>query len=207
MKIFPSLIAKNQKELNERFNKVKNISNEFHLDVMDGRFVKNKSLQFNFKLPKTKKYSAHLMIKNHKSWIKKNLNKIDLVIIHIETVDHDELLDIIEITKKRKKKIGIAINPKTDIKKIIPYINKVNIILIMTVVPGKYGSKFQSSTINKIRKLRAFKSKSQIWVDGGINDKTISKVKRAGANSAAVGSFIMNSDNPKKSIKILKGKL
>ena len=63
-RIIPALIAKSQKEFDERFSKIKNLSNTFHLDVMDGKFVKNRSLMFNFKLPKNKKYVAHLMIKN-----------------------------------------------------------------------------------------------------------------------------------------------
>ena len=89
MKIVPTLIAKNQKELNFRFNKLKYYFDTFQIDVMDGRFVSNKSMDFNFKLPKDKIFEAHLMIQNPTRWILKNSSKVDIIIFHIESVNKD----------------------------------------------------------------------------------------------------------------------
>ena len=89
--IIPSLIATSQKELDKRFNKVKKHFKIFHLDIMDGKFVKNKSLFFDFKLPRGKlKYRAHLMVKNPKKWIKENWKKVDLIIFHIKSCKNDK---------------------------------------------------------------------------------------------------------------------
>lgn len=187
MKIIPSLIASSQKELNERFSKVKSFK-YFQIDVMDGKFVKNNSFQFNFKLPKNKKYEAHLMVKNPLDWIKKNSKKVETIIIHYES--KDKTLNTINLIKKKHKKVGLAINPKTKIKEILEYLPMIDLVLIMTAAPGKYGSKFLPITLKKVKELRKLKSKLNIEVDGGINNKTIKQAKKAGANSFVIGSYL-----------------
>ena len=200
--VIPSLIAKNQKELNERFSKIKSQFKIFQLDIMDGKFVKNKSLMFNFKLPKGKfKYEAHLMVKNPKVWIIKNWKKADTIIFHIESTNDSKYL--IKLIKSKKRKVGIAINPKTNVKKIIPFLNSIDMVLIMTVIPGKYGSKFLPNVLKKVKEIRKLKPKLNIEVDGGINNKTIARAKKAGANRFILGSYLQKSKNVKKA----KGKL
>ena len=190
--IIPSIIAKNQKEFNKRFEKVKSFST-FHLDIMDGKFVKNKSLTFNFKLPKNKKFEAHLMVKNPKTWIKKHGKKVNSIIVHYESNNIENLLN---------KKVSLAINPKTSIDEIKPLLKKTNKILVMTVTPGKYGSKFLTSTLKKIKELK--KLKKTIEVDGSINPKTIKKVKKAGATKFVIGSYLQRTKNLKEAVKKLK---
>jgi len=116
--ILPSIIAKNQKELHERLSNVYFFS-KFHLDVMDGKFVKNKSLQFNFKVPNYKKFEAHLMVKNPITWIKKNSKKVNTIIVHYES---DNTLKAIDLIRKKKKRVGLAINPKTNLSNILEYL-------------------------------------------------------------------------------------
>lgn len=206
--IIPSLIAKSQKELDLRFRKIKNYSKIFHLDVMDEKFVKNKSLMFDFNLPGGKKYIAHLMVSNPLGWIKKNWKKVDLIIFHIESLKSKaKVKEIIKLIKSKKKKVGIAINPKTSVKKIIPYLNSVDIVLIMTVNPGRYGSKFLPNTLKKVKELRKLKPKSDIRLDGGINLKTINLASKSGASSFVVGSYFQKSKDVKNAIKMLKDKI
>lgn len=198
--VIPSIIAKNQNELNDRISKID--SPIYQLDIMDGKFVKNKSLMFDFQIPKDKKYEAHLMILNPKKWIEKNYGKVDTIIFHFESAkNHKELISLI---KSKKKKVGISINPWTPINKIEPFLNEINLVLVMTVNPGKYGSKFLSKTLGKIKELRKLKPKLNIEVDGGINNKTIHKTFKAGANSFVVGSYLQKSDTPQESLKKLK---
>jgi len=214
--VVPSIIANSQAELEMRIKSVN--SKIYQLDVMDGKFVKNKSLMFDFKLPKSKKYEAHLMIKNPEVWIEKNWNKTGIIIFHIEsTKNPDKVIGLIKNKKAlernskprsskmpNERKIGIAINPQTSIEKIKIHINEIDLVLVMTVNPGKYGSKFIPKTLEKVRQIRKLNPNIEIEVDGGINDKTIRKTLSAGANRFVSGSYIQNSENPKKSFEKLK---
>ena len=207
--IIPSLIAKTQKELEKRFDGIKNYSRVFHLDIMDGKFVRNKSLFFDFELPKGKfRYEAHLMIKKPEKWIKKNWKKSNLIIFHIESCKNEsEVKNLIKLIKSKRKKVGISINPKTKVKKIIPYLSLVNMVLVMTVVPGKYGSKFLPDALKKVKDIRKLKPQLDIEVDGSINLKTINHAYRSGASSFVVGSFLQKSKNQKKAIEDLKKRI
>jgi len=137
-KIIPSLIAKNQNELNKRFSKVKNIASEFHIDVMDGSFVKRKSNLFPFRLPKNKRYQVHLQIKDPLIWIKKNWRKAELLYFHIESTDSPE--EIITFIKNKNKKVGIVLKPETPISKVKHLLKRVHAVLVLTIHPGKYGA-------------------------------------------------------------------
>lgn len=201
--VVPSIIAKSQKELDERIKKVN--SKIYQLDIMDGKFVKNKSLMFPLILPRGKKYEAHLMVKNPKSWILKNWGKVDTIIFHAESLKKArDAYDLIDYVKDKNRKVGIAINPKTNVNKILQFINSINLILVMTVNPGRYGSKFLPKTLKKIKELRKLKPRLNIEVDGGIGDKTINLALKSGANSFVVGSYLQKNENPKKAIKVLR---
>lgn len=206
--IIPSIIAKNQKELDSRIRKVK-FSKVIHLDVMDGKFVKNKSLIFDFKISKRfflklrkRKYEVHLMMKSPLSWIKKNYKKVNLIIIHIESRNVNK---IIELIKNCKRKIGIAINPRTSINKLKNINMKyIDTLLIMTVYPGKYGSLFLPEMLKKVKVARKLYPHLNVEVDGGINNEIILKAKNAGANKFVVGSYLQNSENTKKAMRKLR---
>lgn len=204
--IIPSLIATSQEELCKRFDKVKNYFGTFHLDIMDGKFVKNKSLFFYFALPKKRfAYEVHLMINNPQGWIKKNWGKSNLIIFHIESFKNEKKIkEVIKFIKSKRKKVGIAINPKTKVKKIIPYLDLIDRVLIMSVNPGKYGSKFLPNNLNKIKEIKKLKPKLEVEVDGGINDKTFAFVKKSGANKFVVGGYLQKSEDVKRDIKRLR---
>lgn len=203
-KIIPALIARNQRELDERFDKVKGLSREFHLDVMDGKFVRNKSLLFDFKLPLEKKYSAHLLMKSPIIWIRKNLSKFNMVIVHAESDGVDEA---IEYVRKKRKKVGIAINPESSVGKIEKYLRKVDLVLVMSVHPGRYGARFLGGNLEKVKELRRLRRGLDIEVDGGINDKTISLVKRAGANRFVVGGYLQKASDVREAFRKLRGRI
>ena len=199
-RVIPSIIARSQKELDSRIKKIN--SNTFHLDIMDGKFVKNKSLWFNFKLIKGKNYHAHLMIKNPQAWIKKHWRKADTIIFHVESCKNKKEIDeIVSLIKSRKRKVGIALNPRTPISKIKDHLKKIDFVLIMTVNPGKYGSKFLPKTLKKIRQLRKMKREMEVGVDGGINPRTIRSASGAGANTFVSGSYIQKSEDSRKALK------
>ncbi len=202
--IIASIIAKNQEELNKRISKVKKYIKRLQLDVMDRKFVKNKSLMFDFKVPKGN-YEAHLMMLNPEKWINKYARRVHTIIFHIEAVKNPD--EIIKLIKSKRKRVGIAINPKTSINKIKKYLNKVNLVLVMTVYPGKYGNKFLPFTLKKVRQLRKLKPKLNIEVDGGLGLENTPKAAEAGANLFITGSYLQNSDNVKKDLWLLRKSL
>jgi ribulose-phosphate 3-epimerase len=198
--IFPSLMSKNQKELNRDFKRLKGIKT-IHLDIVDGKFAKNKTFQFPFRLSKSFKYNAHLMVKNPERWVWGNLKKINLLIPHFEEIKNPE--KYIKWMKSKKKKVAFAILPETKIKKLEPYLKNVDCILILTVHPGFYGGKFLPKNLMKIKKIKKINPKIKIIIDGGISPKTIKKAKKAGADFFVSGSYTTKADDPKERIKNL----
>jgi ribulose-phosphate 3-epimerase len=204
--IIPAIIAKNQEELDNLVNKVKDIVDLMQLDVMDGVFVPNNSLDFDFKIPPTNcKYEAHLMVDNPEEWIEKYCEKVDTVLAHFESCKDPE--KIIELVKERGKRVGFVLNPETPVQKLDQYLDKIDQVLIMTVNPGFYGSPFLPETLDKVKKLRELKPNLDIEVDGGIKAETIESASKAGANMFVSGSYIMKSEKPKEAIEILKQKV
>lgn len=201
--IIPAIIVKNQKELDESLSKVIDLVEIIQLDIMDGKFVPNESLNFDFKLPKTNcLFEAHLMISEPIKWIEKNHKKVHTILIHFESCT--DIYRAIDLARSKNKKVGVVLNPETPINAIKDILDEIDQVLIMTVNPGFYGSSFLPETVNKISDLRKLRPDFDIEVDGGINDKTIGIVDKAGANLFVSGSYIMKSSNVKNAIENLK---
>ena len=200
-KIIPALIAQSQRELEDRFNKVKNYTSWFHIDVMDGKFVENKSNWFDFKLPKTHSYEIHLMVDDPLKWTKENYSKGDLIMANIERLNDPG--QFIELLKSKNKKKGFAINPETEVSVVTSYLESIEQVNILCVSPGRYGTSFLHYPTRKIENLRGIFSKD-IEADGSQNPDTISKTINAGANIIVVGSYIQNSPDVKSTMKQLK---
>jgi len=201
--IIPAIIAKTQKELDDVLSKIKDSAHLFQLDIMDGKFVPNNSLDFDFKLPKGKyRVEAHLMIEDSEKWVEDYWRKVDTIIAHFESAKNPR--KIIDDVKSKGKKIAFALNPETDVDQISDYLYDIDQVLIMTVNPGFYGSKFLPETLDKISRLRELRPELDIEVDGGIKPDTIEKVSKAGANMFVAGSYLIRSDNIQERIKILE---
>ena len=171
-----------------------------HLDVMDGHFVPN--LTFGPSVissirNKTKKcFDTHLMISNPDEYIEQYKNAgSDIITVHKEVCGHlDKTLSSI---KNVGCKAGVSINPGTDISGLEYVLDKIDLILVMSVNPGFGGQKFINSSIQKIKKIKELVKNFNIdiEVDGGIDDKTATLVKNAGANILVSGSFIFSGEN------------
>ncbi len=202
--VIPSLIAKSQEELDKRINYVKDFASVFQLDIMDGVFVPNRSLDFDFKLPETGRFEAHLMIKTPEPWVASYLEKVDTVLIHFECCK--EITSILEFIRE-KRRAGIAINPETRLADIEEYLDAIDQVLIMTVNPGFYGSPFIPEMLAKVRELRVMKPQLDIEVDGGMNLETIKLANEAGANKFVSGSYLQNAENVEKVYKDIMDEL
>ncbi len=204
--IIPSIIAGSQAELDERIAKVKDLVDWIQLDVMDGRFVSNNSLDFKFTLPEMScKVEAHLMVNDPVSWIDEHGSKVDTIIVHEESCrGQDKHNAIMEKMTTLKKRLGVAINPDTQEEMIQHCLDKVDFVLVMTVQPGTYGAKFIPEMLGKVKQLRSMKPDIDIEVDGGISIGTIKAASEAGANRFVVGSYIQDADDVKAAITALK---
>lgn len=202
-KIIPAIIAKTQEEFEEKINTVKDYVEIIQLDFMDGEFVPNESINFDFEIPKTHcSFEAHLMIRNPAEWINKNHSKVDTILVHFESCSNHS--DVISLVKSKNKRVGFVLNPETSIESISKYLDDLDQILIMTVNPGFYGSPFLPDMLKKISKLREIKPDLDIEVDGGITDKTINLVDDAGANLFVSGSYIVKAENIKTAVTSLE---
>lgn len=177
------------------------------LDVMDGIFVPETSLN-ELRQTETVKdifFEIHLMVNNPLekiiSWGK--LENVETIIFHLESVKENEFRSCLKAIKKAKKKAGVALNPETDLEKIKKWLPELDLVLLMTVNPGRAGQNFQEEVIPKIKNLRELWPNGRIEVDGGINLDSAKRAVDAGANLLAVGSFVFENPQPDLQIKKL----
>lgn len=180
-----------------------------HVDVMDGNFVKNKTMPFkemkNIYKYTSKRLDVHLMVKDPKKYIDdySTLNT-EYITIHVELLDEiDKYLNQI---KSYGIKCGLAIKPDTQVKELVPYLPLLDMILIMSVEPGMGGQEFIKSSENKIAEVRVllkeYGSKAKISVDGGIKDTTREFCK--GSDILVSGSYIIESNDFEEKINTLR---
>lgn len=199
MKVNVSILSNTLKPLDIVKELDKTNADAIHLDIMDGKFVDNKTWTTS-EIIKLTKYSnlpldVHLMVNNPSKYIEDyamlNTNNITF---HYEAVK--DVNKVINEIKDYGLKVGIAVNPDTDVKNIYDYLSNIDIVLIMSVYPGKSGQVFINETLDKIKELKDYivnnNFKTLISVDGGINDETGKLCKEAGADVLVSASYIHN---------------
>lgn len=206
IEVIPTIIAKDFNELQEKVKKVEPYVDWIQLDIMDGQFVDNVTWRepADLKNLETKaNLEVHLMVQNPEEvideWIQSGVKRI---IIHLESTKQPK--EVIARVKEAGLGIGLAINPETPIEKVDDFISQLDLVLVMTVQPGRGGQKLIEDTLVKIKRLRSYYPNVNIEVDGGINLETASKVIQAGANLLASGSGIFGSDNIGETIKKIR---
>ena len=214
IQISPSILSADFSNLEKDIKKLETAGADMiHVDVMDGHFVPNitigppviKALRGKTSLP----FDVHLMISPVHKYIKDFANAgADIITIHPEATPN--LQESIDEIRSFKKKVGISLNPDTKIDIVEDYLDKVDLILIMSVYPGFGGQKFISDVLEKIKDLKNLKDKKKlnfdIEVDGGINFSNFKSVIDAGANVLVSGTTIFKENNGdiKKNIDFLK---
>lgn len=196
-------MAQSQRSLDALLQKLKGAGQTLHLDIADGEFVKNTSLWFDFRLSKKFNYQAHLMIKNPLRWIKPNLKRISLFIPQFEAIESHAFY--IHWMRRKRKKIAFALKPETKVSRHLKkHLPDIDYILILTVRPGFYGSKYLSEPLEKIRLIKEANPKIKIIVDGGMEPRTIKEAKKAGADDFVSGSYVTKSRKPKEAARKLR---
>ena len=205
IKISPSILSSKDRITSTK--KLNNTKADFlHIDVMDGKFVDNQQFppEEILKIEKIskKKLDVHLMVENPEQYIEQLHNKfIEFITFHIEI---DKNIDnIISKIKNLGYKVGISIKPNTSVDTIIPYLNKIDLVLIMSVEPGYGGQEFIPSTLDKAKIIRNNNKNIIIEIDGGIKDTNINEIKKY-VDIAVIGSYIINQNDYNKAINNLK---
>ena len=205
IKIAPSILnANNRIESIQKLNKTN--CDYIHIDIMDNKFVPNYQLPTKevIELSKysNKLFDIHLMVENPEEYINSlNIKNIYNISFHIEV--KKDITNIINIIKNKKISVGLAIKPNTSLDLIDQYLDKVDMILVMSVEPGFGEQKFIDKTVDRIKHIRNKNPNILIEVDGGINEETIEKIKYI-SDIAVVGSYITKSNNYQKAINNLK---
>ena len=208
--------VKKENIINTIYNLEKAKTDFYHIDVMDGEFVEantnDKMLEFCEYLNSITNIplDVHLMVKDVKNYIDSYaVFKPNIITFHYEACkDRKEVTEIINYIKEKGIKVGMSIKPNTNIEEISEFLKYINVVLIMTVEPGKGGQELIPETIEKVKKIKELvdreKLDTYIEVDGGINTINVKELVNAGAEIIVAGNAIINSENYEETIKKLK---
>ncbi len=207
----PSILSADFTKLGEEIETIDNAGAEYiHVDVMDGMFVP--SISYGMPVIKSirkstgKVFDVHLMISEPIRYIADfAASGADMITVHVEACS--DVVATIEKIREYKLKVGITLNPDTPVSAIKPYLNRVDMVLIMSVNPGFGGQKFITSSVDKIKEVKRLRDELNlsydIEVDGGINIDNLATVLEAGANVIVAGSAIFRGDAA-ENVKIFK---
>ena len=214
IKISPSILSADFSKLGKEIQDLEKAKADLiHIDVMDGHFVPNITIGPEV-IKKLRKYTSlpfdvHLMVSPVHNFIKNFAEAgSDIITIHPEATDNLE--SSIKKIKSYNKKAGVSLNPETPIEKVLPVLNLIDLVLIMSVNPGFGGQKFMPETLEKVKKLKkeinSKNLKTQIEIDGGINFENSKSAIKAGVDILVSGTTIFkeNEGNLKKNIQLLR---
>ena len=216
IQISPSILSADFSQLANEIKRLENGGADMiHVDVMDGHFVPNLTIGPPV-IKSLKKHSSilfdvHLMISPVHKYIKAYADAgADIITIHPEATN--DINSSISLIKELNKKVGVSLNPETKVDIIIEHLDKIDLVLIMSVNPGFGGQKFMPEVLSKIGELKKLRSAKDldfdIEIDGGINFENSKIAIQAGANILVSGTTIFKSNNGdiKKNIELLKSK-
>lgn len=200
VQIIPTLLATTEEDYKKAVDQIET-SGHFRegwvqIDLMDNKFVPNKSVDLEIvaKFPINSKLEAQLMVIDPGNWFAKLADlSFSRIIFPIEDGNTQNLIDQL---RKMNLDLGLSLNPETSVEDVLPFIDKIDVILVMSVHPGFQKQKFTPESLDKIKELSLLKSKGNfiIGVDGGITPENAKDIVSSGADYLAIGSHLFNGD-------------
>lgn len=214
VKISPSILSADFCRLGEDVEDIRNGGAEYvHVDVMDGIFVPNLSIGIpvvqSLRKATDMFLDVHLMIDRPHRYVEQFCRAgADLVTVHVEADQPQDLFSAIEIIKAEGKKVGMSVKPKTPASALIPYLELLDLVLVMTVEPGFGGQSFMREMLPKIARLRQMIDDNnpgcELEVDGGVDPVTAPLCKQAGANVLVAGSAVFKHADRADAIRAIR---
>lgn len=199
--IIPTILEKDGDNIIKKINLIKDVCSVFQIDIVDGKFCEGKSLtdvKFfeNFQMEDNINIELHLMVQDPMEFLKHKLPKVFKFSAHVENKNVDK---IISASKSLDYVTGLSINPQTPLNELNPYVQELDFVQFLTVVPGKQGNKLLPEAIEKIKEFKKIYPTILVQADGGINNSNLNALLQAGLDNAVIGSQIWRSENPKES--------
>ena len=196
----PSILAADLLNLGNEIKKIENSGSKYvHIDIMDGVFVPNISFGMPI-ISAVRKCTdlildVHLMIVQPNKYLQACIDcGADIITFHFEALQHDEIIKACDFIHSKGKRVGISIKPGTSHTEVLPYLQYIDMVLVMTVEPGFGGQSFMHQMVDKIKAIRNINTDIDIEVDGGIKNETIKIVDEAGANIFVLGTGFFKSN-------------
>ena len=205
VKVVPAILTDDPSALAKMAHQAATFTDFVQIDIMDGRFVPSRSVNREqlVRLPDRLNWEAHLMVESPEEYVAdlKQAGASKAIFHHEATSAPDK---VISCGRELEMNIGLAINPETPVSAIVPYIVKVDSVLLLTVTPGFYGSKFIPEVMDKVAQLRDIESNIEIGVDGGVKENNIREIASTGVDYICVGSAVFLQPDPAASYRQLQ---
>ena len=204
-KVVPAILTADPDELKTQLDTLRNNTRWVQIDVMDGKFVPNVSVNIS-QLQEAYQFfnlSIHLMVQNPENYLEDcNAAGAKRVYFHLEGTENVE--QVLSLMEKYPFRRGIALNPETDVEKLASVAKNIDAVLLLSVVPGAQGHEFILPVTEKVQQARALNENLVVAMDGGIEKNNIEQVFQAGVDYVAVGSGIWKTEDPISSLRELQ---
>lgn len=194
-RVLPAILESDLSEYRRKVNQIRQLTNRFQLDIIDGELIDNRTIQpHQVEPPSGLKLDIHLMVKRPMEYISPCVRLRPYTII-VQYEGAEGVAEAIQKTADNGLRAGLAINPATPINEILPLLERVSHVLLMAYPAGFAGQKLQPIVFDKLKELRAIKPDLEIGLDGGVAETTLKKIKAANFDVVNTNSYLFSSDS------------